>query len=139
MRKIKNPWTPIDIARVNNQVVRMALFKGQYHWHSHKKDELFYVLNGTIKIRIRNSKDIKLSKGEMVVVPKGVEHCTESKKGAYVLMFEPSDMKSFTKPRAGKVKNDPFWDDIFKHPAHVDPRKIKKIDLDEVEDEMWHS
>lgn len=31
IKSIKKPWTPIDIARVNNQVIRMALFKGQYH------------------------------------------------------------------------------------------------------------
>ena len=94
IKVIKKPWIPIDIARVNDQVVRMALFKGKYQWHSHKEDELFYVIKGKIKILIRNGKDINLSKGEIATVPKGVEHCTESVKGAFVLMFEPLTLKS---------------------------------------------
>src|SRR3989338_2581965 len=88
MKAIRKPWTPIDIARVNNQVVRMALFKGKYHWHSHKDDELFYVVEGSMAVHTRNGKDIKLSKNEIAIVPKNTEHCTESKKGAYVLMVE---------------------------------------------------
>ena len=93
MKAIKKPWTPIDLARVNDQAVRMALFRGEYHWHSHKEDELFFVARGKITIEIRNGKDINLSRNEIAVVPKGVEHCTKSK-GAYVIMFEPSRLKS---------------------------------------------
>ena len=94
MRVIKKPWAPIDVARVNDQVVRMALFKGRYKWHSHKDDELFYVIKGRIKILIRGGKDINLSKSEITTVPKGVEHCTESAKGAFVLMFESLRLQS---------------------------------------------
>lgn len=52
------------------------------------------MIKGKITIQIRKGNDINLSKGEIATVPKGVEHCTESKKGAYVLMFEPSSLKS---------------------------------------------
>ena len=42
--EIEEPWSPIDLLRVNDQVVRMALFHGEYHWHKHtNEDELFYV------------------------------------------------------------------------------------------------
>ena len=94
MKAIKKSWTPIDVAGVNDQVVRMALYKGSYHWHWHNEDELFYVLKGQITIQLRNQKEIKLSKGEIAVVPKSVEHCPKSEKGAFVLMFEPSVLKS---------------------------------------------
>ena len=94
MKAIKGPWTPIYVARVNDQAVRMALYKGSYHWHSHKEDELFYVLKGQIIIQLRNQKEIKLSKGEIAAVPKSVEHCPKGEKGAFVLMFEPSTLKS---------------------------------------------
>ncbi len=94
MKTVKKSWTPMDVASVNDQVVRMALYKGEYHWHSHKEDELFYVIKGKITIQIRNGKSIILSKGEIYVVPKGVEHCPKSEKGAYVLMFEPSNLQS---------------------------------------------
>ena len=94
MESIKKPWTPVDVAKVNDQVVRIALFKGEYHWHAHKEDELFYVLKGAITIQIRNGKEIKLTEGEIATVPRGIEHCPKSEKGAYVLMFEPSVLKS---------------------------------------------
>ena len=96
IRKInKNPWSPVDTARVNQQVVRMAYFKGEYQWHKHEhEDELFYVYRGSITIQIKKRPDIVLNKGELAVVSKKVEHCPKSEKGAYVLMFEPAVLKS---------------------------------------------
>jgi quercetin dioxygenase-like cupin family protein len=84
------PWSPIDIARTNDQVVRMALLEGEFHWHKHtNEDELFYVLKGEITIQLKEKPDINLSKGEMVVIPKGIEHCPKSSEPSYVLLFEP--------------------------------------------------
>ncbi len=89
------PWFPVEIARVNDQVVRMALVKGEYHWHKHaNEDELFYVLSGEMTIQIKEGKDITLKEGEIAVVPKGVEHCPKSSQDTYILMFEPYELKS---------------------------------------------
>ena len=45
--KIMEPWSPVDIATVNDQVIRMAFFHGKYHWHRHKmEDELFFIYRG---------------------------------------------------------------------------------------------
>jgi mannose-6-phosphate isomerase-like protein (cupin superfamily) len=62
------PWSPVEVARINDQVVRMALLEGEYH--------------------------ITLNEGQMAVVPKGVEHCPKSLQPSYVLMFEPFVLKS---------------------------------------------
>ncbi len=87
---IDRPWSPIEIALVNDQVVRMALLEGEYHWHKHSnEDELFYVVKGRIVIQLRNQPDITLNEGEMAVVPKGVEHCPRSVGASYILVFEP--------------------------------------------------
>lgn len=94
MKAVKEPWTPIDLARVNDHIVRMALFKGEYLWHSHKEDEMFLVAKGKITIEMKKGKSIRLSRNEIAVVPKGIAHRTRSDKGAYVLMFEPSALKS---------------------------------------------
>lgn len=84
------PWHPIDVARVNDQVVRMALVKGEYHWHKHtNEDELFYVFKGKMVIQLKDNSDIYLSEGQIVVVPRGVEHCPKSDENTYVLLFEP--------------------------------------------------
>jgi len=93
--EIEEPWSPVDLATVNEQVVRMALFLGEYHWHRHEEeDELFYVYRGEVTIRIRGQADIVLGAGEMAVIPKDVEHRPESVGPSYVLMFEPLQLRS---------------------------------------------
>jgi oxalate decarboxylase/phosphoglucose isomerase-like protein (cupin superfamily) len=45
----------VELARVNGQVVRMSLVKGEYHWHKHaNEDELFYVYKGKIAIQLKD-------------------------------------------------------------------------------------
>ena len=95
IKKLDQAWSPLEVARVNDQVVRMSLVKGEYHWHKHtNEDELFYVYKGKIAIQLKDQKDIVLQKGEMVVIPKGVEHCPKSIEPSYVLVFEPYVLKS---------------------------------------------
>jgi mannose-6-phosphate isomerase-like protein (cupin superfamily) len=92
---IYRPWSPVDVARVNDQVVRMALFQGEYHWHRHtNEDELFYVYMGSIIIHMKGHPDVTLEAGQLAVVPKGVEHRPRSPNPSYVLMFEPYALQS---------------------------------------------
>ena len=94
-KELDQPWSPLDVARVNDQVVRMSFIEGEYHWHKHtNEDELFYVYKGKIVIQLKDQEDIILQEGEMVVIPKGVEHCPKSIEPSYVLVFEPSALKS---------------------------------------------
>ncbi|MEE9324398.1 MAG: cupin domain-containing protein [Dehalococcoidia bacterium] len=89
------PWHPIDVARVNDQVVRMALVKGEYHWHKHtNEDELFYVLKGSMVVQMKDQPDITLREGEIAVIPRGVEHCPKSSEDTYVVMFEAYSLQS---------------------------------------------
>lgn len=89
------PWFPVEVVRVNDQVVRLALMEGEYHWHEHEnEDELFYVIQGGLTIQLRNSENIDLVKGQMAVVPRGVEHCPKAENNTYVLMFEPAKLES---------------------------------------------
>ncbi|MBN2335548.1 cupin domain-containing protein [Candidatus Bathyarchaeota archaeon] len=93
--EIKAPWSPVDAAHVNDQVIRLARFRGEYHWHRHTgEDELFYVVEGAIRIRIRDQPTIELGRGQLCVVPRGVEHRPESSGDSIVLLFEPSALKS---------------------------------------------
>ncbi len=95
IRKLTKPWSPVDLVRVNNQVVRLARLEGEFHWHKHtNEDELFYVVKGKISIQLKDKLSITLNEGEMVVIPKGVEHCPKSVKPSYVLLFEPSVLKT---------------------------------------------
>jgi mannose-6-phosphate isomerase-like protein (cupin superfamily) len=90
MKRIRMPWSPLDVATVNDQVVRMALLDGEFHWHKHKnEDELFYVLRGHIVIQLKDRREVELREGELTVIPKDVEHCPKSVKPSYCLLFEP--------------------------------------------------
>lgn len=93
--EIQKPWFPIEVARANDQVVRMALFDGEFPWHKHvNEDELFYVYRGRIVIRVKGHPDVTLNEREMTVIPKGLEHSPKSLERSYVLMFEPQALKS---------------------------------------------
>ena len=91
----RKAWNPVEISRVNDQVVRLAFMKGEYHWHEHKnEDELFYVVEGNLTIQVENESNVNLNKGEFAIIPKSKKHCPKSTKGAYVLMFEPYNLTS---------------------------------------------
>jgi len=86
---INEYWDPKIIAELNGQHVKIAKIKGQFLWHSHEnEDELFYVLSGELVMHFRD-KVLKLSKGDMCVVPKGIEHKPVAIEETYILMFEP--------------------------------------------------
>jgi mannose-6-phosphate isomerase-like protein (cupin superfamily) len=102
--KIDKPWSPVEVARANDQVIRLAKIEGEYHWHKHSnEDELFYVLQGSIVIQLKDQSDVMLDEGEMAVVPKGVEHCPKSEGFSYILMFEPYSLKSAGDEGGGPV------------------------------------
>ena len=87
--------SPVEVARVNDQVVRMSYIDGKFHWHKHtNQDELFYILKGKLVIQLKEQSDIILSEGQIAVIPKGVEHCPKSTEPSFVLLFEPSALQT---------------------------------------------
>ena len=95
IKKLTKPWSPIEVSRVNDQVVRLALYDGEYPWHKHtNEDELFYVVRGSIIIRVKGHPNITLHEGELAMMPKGLKHSPKSLEPSYVLMFEPQALKS---------------------------------------------
>ncbi|MBQ0787371.1 MAG: cupin domain-containing protein [Oceanihabitans sp.] len=107
-------WHPHQIAVVDNMQVILAKLKGEFVWHSHEnEDELFHVIKGTLYMQFRASSSNAASKGgirteivkegEIIVVPKGVEHnpCTKNNEEVHVLLFEKLDTA-----HTGKVKHE---------------------------------
>ena len=84
-------WTPKIIGELNNQYVKICKLKGDFVWHSHKnEDELFLVIKGTLYIDFRNSNTVKVNEGEIIIIPKGVEHRPHTNgQLVYNLLFEP--------------------------------------------------
>jgi mannose-6-phosphate isomerase-like protein (cupin superfamily) len=86
-------WHPHQIATVDNMQVLLAKIKGEFVWHAHEdEDELFQVLKGTLYMKFRDRTEV-VNEGEIIVVPKGVEHCPFTKNGeeVHLLLFEKQD------------------------------------------------
>ncbi len=89
----KEHWSPKIIGQLNGQDVKLAKVKGEFVWHDHKnEDELFYIVKGSLQIEFRD-KMVILNEGEMLIIPKGVEHKPIAKEEVWVLLFEPSNIK----------------------------------------------
>ena len=92
-KKFNSNWSPHSIAELNGQQVIIAKIKGNFVWHSHKEeDELFYVIKGKLKIQFRDQTK-EVLQGEMIVVPKGVEHRPCAEEETWILLFEPIETK----------------------------------------------
>ena len=68
-------WTPKIIGELNGQHVKLCKLKDDFVWHSHEnEDELFMVFKGTLLIDFRDGKTVGVNEGEILIIPKGVEH-----------------------------------------------------------------
>ena len=84
-------WTPKIIGELNNQYVKVCKLKDDFVWHSHEnEDELFMVFKGTLLMEFRDAKTVKVKQGEILIVPKGVEHRPYTNgEIVFNLLFEP--------------------------------------------------
>ena len=84
-------WTPKIIAELNNQYVKLCKLDGNFLWHSHEnEDELFLVLKGVLFIDFRHQETVEVKEGEIVIVPKGIEHRPRTNGDVvFNLLFEP--------------------------------------------------
>jgi mannose-6-phosphate isomerase-like protein (cupin superfamily) len=83
------PWHPKIVGELNDSHVKLARLKGEFVWHRHaQEDELFMVVRGRLKIRLRD-KDLEVSDGQFVIIPHGVEHLPVAEEEVQVLLLEP--------------------------------------------------
>lgn len=83
-------WSPKIIGALNGQHVKLVKLKGEFIFHQHQnEDELFLVIKGKFKMEYRD-KTVEVSEGEIVIVPRGVEHKPVAEEEAWVMLFEPA-------------------------------------------------
>jgi mannose-6-phosphate isomerase-like protein (cupin superfamily) len=86
-------WNPRIIADLNDSHVKLVKVQGEFVWHSHAdEDELFLVLRGTLTIELRDG-SVTLGPGEMVVIPKGVEHRPTAAEEVHLMLIEPKGIR----------------------------------------------
>jgi mannose-6-phosphate isomerase-like protein (cupin superfamily) len=89
------------IAKMNNYEFKLVKFKGDFVWHSHADtDETFIILKGKMLINFRDH-SVEVSEGEMIVIPRGLEHKPSSENGYHALLVEPEGV-----PNTGDVQNE---------------------------------
>ena len=94
LASIHEHWRPQVVAELNGQVVRLSKVLGEFIWHHHEhEDELFYVVDGTLRLEFRD-RSVTLNAGEMLVVPRGVEHRPVAEKEVALLLFEPAETRN---------------------------------------------
>lgn len=89
------------IAEMNDYEFKIVKFKGDFVWHSHPEtDETFIILEGELIMNFRD-RTVEVRSGEMIVVPRGVEHKPASQNGYKALLIEPKGV-----PNTGNVKSE---------------------------------
>lgn len=99
--QISEHWRPKVVAELNGQEVKLARLQGEFVWHHHEAvDELFLVIRGRLLIEFRD-RTVALGAGEMLVVPRGVEHRPVAEQEVELLLFEPAGVRN-----TGNVTHD---------------------------------
>ncbi len=107
--KFPGHYDPKIIAELNEQYVKLVKFKGDFVWHSHKnEDELFFVIKGSFFMDFRD-KTVEVKEGEMIVVPKGVEHRPRAGEEVHVMLFEPASTLNTGDVENEMTKKDLEW------------------------------
>lgn len=87
---IDDHWNPRIVGELNGQHVKIAKIQGEFDWHHHEtEDELFLVHRGAFRMEFRDH-TVLLAPGDMLIVPRGVEHRPVADEEAEILMFEPA-------------------------------------------------
>ncbi len=81
-------WWNQTLSRVNDAVVRLGVFQGEFHWHKHdREDEFFYVIEGMLLIDLEG-RTVSLGPRQGLMVPRGVVHRTRAPERTVALMVE---------------------------------------------------
>ena len=89
------------VAELNGQHVKVVRLRGEFVWHHHDvEDELFMVLRGRFRMEFRD-RTVELGEGDLLVVPRGVEHRPVADEEVEVLLFEPASTLN-----TGNVRNE---------------------------------
>jgi mannose-6-phosphate isomerase-like protein (cupin superfamily) len=95
VRSLPGPWQPRDLAVANAAALRIARLEGEFPWHHHNEDELFYCWDGRLRIEMKDRDPVELFAGELFVVPRGVEHRPVADTAAHAMVLEEPDTKQY--------------------------------------------
>ena len=99
--KFEDYCSPKVISEMNNYQFKLVKIKGEFIKHNHSDtDEVFIVIKGSMKTEF-DSEIIEINEGEMIVVPKGVDHKPTSDEECQIMLVELKGILN-----TGNVKGD---------------------------------
>jgi mannose-6-phosphate isomerase-like protein (cupin superfamily) len=99
-------WNPRVVGELNGQQVKLTKFQGEFVWHQHEnEDELFMVIKGGFTMEFRDG-NVEVNEGEILIVPKGVEHRPVAEKEVWIMLFEPASTRNTGNIVNEKTKTD---------------------------------
>ena len=105
----KGHWDPKIIAQLNDYHFKLAKIAGEFIWHSHPEtDEVFVVIQGEFEMQLRE-KSLLLQAGEMIVIPKGVEHRPVAQTECHILLIEPAGTLNTGDAGGDLTKTETEW------------------------------
>ncbi len=108
LARFQDLWSPKGVGAVNDFHVKLVKLKGEFVWHSHDvEDELFLVLQGTLRMQFRD-REIRVEPGEFIIVPHTTEHRPVADDEVHVLLLEPSSTRN-TGTAEGKRTREVEW------------------------------
>ncbi len=106
-------WTPKIIAELNGQHVKLVKSQGSFPWHHHEnEDEMFLVVRGTFRMEYRETGSERsevLHEGELIVVPRGVEHRPVAEQEVWIMLFEPASTVNTGNAGGAHTVAKPDW------------------------------
>ena len=109
LNKFSDLWSPKVIAEMNDYQFKLAKVKGEFVWHSHEEtDETFIVLDGELLIEFRDKK-IRLNKGELYIVPKGIEHKPYAENECHIMLIEPKGIINTGEKSTKLTSENDIW------------------------------
>jgi mannose-6-phosphate isomerase-like protein (cupin superfamily) len=107
LRAFSDFWSPKVVGELNDSHVKLVKLSGEFVWHHHdEEDELFLVLKGHLRIRLRDG-DLTVDEGEFAIIPRGVEHLPVADEEVHVMLIEPK-----TTLNTGNVVNERTVNDL---------------------------
>jgi mannose-6-phosphate isomerase-like protein (cupin superfamily) len=89
--KIKAQHEYKVVAQMNDYLFKLMRMQREFIWHKHPEtDEAFMVIEGEMQIHLRDQV-LELGQGDMVVIPRGVEHKPVSQTECKVMLIEPEE------------------------------------------------
>src|SRR5580698_1052001 len=102
-------WQPRVIAEMNDYQFKVVKLQGDFIWHHHQDtDETFIVMDGELRIDFRDGA-VRLSAGEMFVVPKGVEHKPYAEREVRLLLIEPRGVPNTGDQGGERTAQNDVW------------------------------